>query len=509
MKLSGQGALLIIFLNFATCRASSAEALSFFALDSDSGATEKLLSMIPERRTLESIEDTVLKLANKKSTADPQASSLAPFVQSILNITENTLKQNIIQRCNDTQARLDNLSSGHTCDDFHPGNSSRLTDLYALNKTHIECRLREAEKYREIEEECISVQNEHDAAFLASKALCDACQSKKVYPDYRQECKMASDESAPTIGNYLNSMRDRFKYLYDDLVFTCSKCDPVKTSTTSTTTSTSFQPPCFPNNEAMRKARCEYEDLNLQCDTFQAQFEEKACEYKHLVSCSRYNGCMDNFEAQFNQTTIDEAKLQEKAYELEWRAVLRIECLLTALVNATDLKAAIDTCKATSRVQEADAAIVLNYPPLPANRTSCTYTDAWLQPGTPNFGWYSVLPNDVSALSCAASCCGSPNFTASYPDGVTSICPFESCTGVTPHNNMAFDNVPLCKDFTYKDNCASNGGRRKCPPSAHIMCAGSGCDGGTDHCCATTDDGCEEYGGPLVCAFQENNSAVV
>ncbi|OLP87563.1 40S ribosomal protein S9 [Symbiodinium microadriaticum] len=111
------------------------------------------------------------------------------------------------------------------------------------------------------------------------------------------------------------------------------------------------------------------------------------------------------------------AKESEVAAKAEWRAVKRIECLINALrVAESELEGAIDACKAKRHTTEP---VELTYHGDPPAARSCQ--EVYLQPGSAVFSstWYTGMPVDAPAASCASSCCMAEAFNPTYPSTVT------------------------------------------------------------------------------------------
>lgn len=238
------------------------------------------------------------------------------------------------------------------------------------------------------------------------KAICDAYEAARVFPSPTKTCEMSEGTATPTIGNYLLEMEKFYTDTYNDLLDKKLKCDNA--------TATPFK-----NEDLCHEKICSYYDKKIACDTKQASFEDKACGLHKNYTCLKYTECYDE-KVQLYGSVVALAEEGEATSKVEWRAVLRIECLISALLlEDGELAPALDACKAKTY---STLPVELAYHgAAPATRVC---QEVFLQPGTAVFSnkWYNGLPDDAAAETCTCSCCMSENFSSTYPDSVK--CPF-------------------------------------------------------------------------------------
>ncbi|CAK9105749.1 unnamed protein product, partial [Durusdinium trenchii] len=238
------------------------------------------------------------------------------------------------------------------------------------------------------------------------KALCDAYEQAKVFPTPATTCVMNENTPVPTIGHYLIDMEKYFSDAYDALLLKKQRCDIAMATP-------------FPNEDLCGNKICQYYDKKIDCEKHQEAFEKPACEGHKTYTCSHFSDCYAE-KKDIYDSVVTLAQENEVANKAEWRAVLRIECLLNALrVSDDELEAAIDACKAKTY---ATTPVELKYyGSAPAERS---FTEVYYAPGSAVFSssWYSGLSIATPAASCASSCCMAEEFSPAYPAGAN--CPY-------------------------------------------------------------------------------------
>jgi len=377
--------------------------------------TRRMRLTAPESNTLKNIESSIMGMAQKrmsteqKAVGDASASNLTSFLKEISDLLEHTMKANILLRQNQTQQDMDeawaNLSS---C--THPNDTDFSEGLTTLSSKHKACRAEEDEIWTDYDSACIVAKQIWENE---KKAICDAYEAAKVFPNPATACEMSAGTHLPTIGNYLLDMEKFFEETYDALLDKKIKCDNA--------TATPFK-----NELLCQEKICTYYDKKIACDVKQAALEDDACTHHKEYTCLKYTECYGE-KVDVYSSVVTLAEESESTAKAEWRAVLRIECLVAALLlEDNELAPAIDTCKAKS--YSTVPVELVYHGAAPATR-ACQ--EVYLQPGTAVFSneWYNGVPDDAPALTCASSCCMSAAFSSTYPDGVA--CPYAGPTTTT------------------------------------------------------------------------------
>jgi len=367
--------------------------------------TRRMKLTNPESATLKNIESSILGMAQTRISKEDhkaEASNLTVFLNEISDLLEKTMKANLLLRKNQTQEDLDeawaNLS---TC--LHPNDTDYDAGLKMLSSQHSHCRLEEDSIWADYDTACIVARQLWENQ---KKAICDAYEAARVFPSPAKTCEMSEGTATPTIGNYLLEMEKFYTDTYNDLLDKKLKCDNA--------TATPFK-----NEDLCHEKICSYYDKKIACDTKQASFEDKACGLHKNYTCLKYTECYDE-KVQLYGSVVALAEEGEATSKVEWRAVLRIECLISALLlEDGELAPAIEACKAKTY---STLPVELAYHgAAPATRVC---QEVFLQPGTAVFSnkWYNGLPDDAAAETCTCSCCMSETFSSTYPDSVK--CPF-------------------------------------------------------------------------------------
>jgi len=360
--------------------------------------------MMPERATLNNIEASIISMAKQQSKHGGAhgASNLTAFLDQIQTLIDKTMKANILERQNQTQVDLDQAWANlTTCS--HPNDTTYLEDLVPKSETHQSCRKAQDSMWSGYEQSCIIERAIYENE---KKAVCDKYKSINVFPNPTTTCVMSDATPVPTIGHYLEDMEAFFDGKYTVLKEWKDKCE----NATNTP---------FANEELCKEKVCVYYDKKIECDKSQGSFEQLSCDVRKNNTCSKYKECYEQKEDIYD-SVVTLAKESETAAKAEWRAVLRIECLINALrVAENELSVAIDTCK---EKRHATTPVELTYHSDPPGARDCT--EVYLQPGAAMFSstWYSGLPDNGPAESCASTCCMDAAFNPTYPDGAA--CPY-------------------------------------------------------------------------------------
>eukprot|EP00931_Biecheleriopsis_adriatica_P088293 TRINITY_DN6264_c0_g1_i12.p1 TRINITY_DN6264_c0_g1~~TRINITY_DN6264_c0_g1_i12.p1 ORF type:complete len:396 (-),score=55.93 TRINITY_DN6264_c0_g1_i12:752-1939(-) len=348
---------------------------------------------MPEKKALDGIEQNLLSMArSRKAGTEPEG--LAGVISSILGLLENSFRANIRARYNATQTALDQAWNNFTCGD--PNESLASSNFSALRTAHTNCRVQQQALYDEFASFC--------HIETGTPLACTIYQGLQNIANPDEFCTMDAGskkdqvlgETAPTIGNYLRKMKNRFATLKQELLQAKWACGNASTCLADTHCNHSHE--CSTLN-------CSYWEKGLTCDEKQAEFEEVACRLRLESSCSTYDACYAQRLATY-QARRSEAQAVQPGFNAEWEAVHRIECYLEALNGTRDsLEASITVCK-NQTYSVAEVTLKL-YGQAPAKKACVDHND--LQPGSPHFAsrWYAGLPQNAAALTCASRCCSS------------------------------------------------------------------------------------------------------
>ncbi|CAK9077694.1 unnamed protein product [Durusdinium trenchii] len=361
----------------------------------------RMKDVSPEKTTLKNMEKSILSMAasrrSKSGTTD-----LSDFLKEIQELLENTMKKNILQRVAQTQADMDS-GYGNLSSCTHPEDLDYNDAVKSLSTTHVECRNEQNAAWMDYDTTCILARQIQENERIA---LCNAFQAANIFPNPATTCSMDEGTKVPTIGNYLGEMAKFFRGEYDILYEKKMKCDNA--------TNTPFK-----NEELCKEKICLYYDQKIACDEKQKAMEEKACQLHKTYTCALFGECYTE-KVELYDGIVTLAKESEEALQSEWQAVLRIECLVKALgMEDSEVDAGITACKEKGYSTEE---VAFNYKgDAPAARTC---TDVFLQPGTAVFSnhWYSGLPSNTPAESCACTCCRDTEYLPGYP--AAAACPY-------------------------------------------------------------------------------------
>jgi len=359
--------------------------------------------LMPEKKTLDSIEASVLNMARAQKSSHG-ATNLTGFLDQIQELIDKTMKTNILQRQNQTQLDLD-MAWGNLSTCAHPNDTDYSSELKALDDAHSACRQEEGSIWSDYDKVCTEGLKIH----LENKRI--KCENYDgVLPDPAATCVMKGGTLSPTIGHYLIDMEKAFREKALALRQLRDGCQNASVP--------------FPFTDPCGEKLCTYHDKKIECEKAQGAFEQRSCDIHKAYTCAAFSGCYSQKTEAYNGV-VALARESEAAAKAEWRAVLRIECLLKALtVTEDEVDTAINACKAKSHSTEP---VELTYRgDAPAAR-ACE--EVFLQPGSAPFStaWYNGLPSSAGASSCASSCCMDGDFNPDYPSDV--VCPYVA--GVT------------------------------------------------------------------------------
>ncbi|CAE7472815.1 crt [Symbiodinium sp. CCMP2456] len=264
--------------------------------------------------------------------------------------------------------------------------------LPALAAAHQDCRKEEGIGAQSVEE-CEESLAEHKTSHATARIDCDAVVD---YPaGGRGLCNNRVGSVADHYRN-LHTFWDEYLKWYDGNMTICNALQAKVESTTANCSNLSVA------HDAQRR----------KCNARQAQLDTTSCGFVTNAEngCAAYSRCYDQTLASFitlNSTVAEE----ERTLRQEWRAVLRIECLLKALLS-DNKNAAIDRC--IGRVHSLDE-ISVDYSPVPRplnetypHDTLCKNLTEYV-PVTEAYAkrWYDGLPSSAQEESRIVRFCPS------------------------------------------------------------------------------------------------------
>jgi len=360
---------------------------------------------MPEKSALDNMEASLMSMAKEKleSGDDTTAANLTTFLGQIQEIIDVTMKTSILTRYNASQQLLDSTWANYTTSCPAPGDAPFST-YTSLNDQHVTCRGSEQTYYQSYTS-CLS----DESVVTAAAALrCSAHTTLNSMTQYAGYCQMQSGTAAPTIGNYLIYMENKFREALADLTDARDICLNVTSTASPTVTCDTLL--------------CDWRTKQYDCDTMQQAFENEACLLSRTYTCSNLLSCYNGKKNAYDQAA-QSANASQAGLKAEWRAVMRIECLIDALgYPAAQLQTQIDACIA--RTHSTVAVTFTFYGPTVAAPT-CTQDNFMnMTPGNAAFStrWYSGITDVVDAvvdgrqvglpLTCASSTCDCWNGTA-------------------------------------------------------------------------------------------------
>ncbi|CAE7606309.1 CNTNAP3 [Symbiodinium pilosum] len=221
--------------------------------------------------------------------------------------------------------------------------------LPALAKDHQQCRQEEGTKANLVTE-CKQMLSNYEASHATARADCDAV------IDYPTEGRELCNNRVGSVADHYHNLYtfwDQYLKWYDGNMTICNALQ-AKVQTSSSNCS---------NLSAIHSAQ------RRKCNSQQAKLDTTSCGFVNSAEngCAAYSRCYDQTLAGFMSLNLTIAE-EEHTLQQEWRAVLRIECLLKALMS-DHKNAAIDRC--IGLVHNLDE-ISIKYisPPNPLNETS-------------------------------------------------------------------------------------------------------------------------------------------
>jgi len=366
----------------------------------------------PELKTLENMEETILSMARTRMSQNPSTADTAGNLTGFITVIQDMIVKKMIpniqtQHDGFQQPIYDaNASFSQKCE---PLRTAIDAELEPLSANHVDCRVQE-DNVTSLYTNCNSLAQ---ASSDACAIQCSACYSMRswgfVNTQIGSVCQMSPPFTAPTIGNYLNTARDKWIALLARYNETCDKCISC------------------PNPLSCNTLYCSMVQTEARCDGLQKTLEDRACQYN--VSCGAYLKCWQE-KADILTLANNNAKNASAGLNAQWTAVGRINCYLEALKlsDNVQMKADMDKCKTLAIDSAAMRFVYLDVP----SPQQCV-ADARVTPGTASFlsYWYGTrlfksgtrTPLAASAMACASECCGfSGPISARYIANATDYC---------------------------------------------------------------------------------------
>lgn len=358
---------------------------------------------MPEKSALDEMEASLVSMAKDRETQGSAAANLTDFLTQIQEIIDQTMKQSILARYNTSQTLLDTTWANYTAGCSGVGDAP--WSVYTpVNTQHVTCRAQEQTAYTSYTD-CVQDQTVIQDATNARCATYTGLNSMSRYTP--SPCVMAANTAAPTIGNYLTHMKLYWMTELANLQAARADCTNVTTAG-----------PTIDCNSLY----CTWMTKRYECDDYQRSFENGACELSRNYTCARYTSCMSGKASAYDEAHSS-ANASQAGLQAEWRAVMRIECLIDALGAPADtLQSQIETCIArTHSTTQVTFTFYGSTAPVPA----CDPANyANMTPGNAAFStrWYSGVTLTVTAsedgraigtpMTCASSVCDCWNGTA-------------------------------------------------------------------------------------------------
>jgi len=359
--------------------------------------SQKATLYMPEKSALDEMEASLVSMAKERMSQGSAAANLTDFLAQIQQIIDQTMVNSILTRYNASQSLLDTTWANYTTGCQTPG-AAPWSQYTSFNDQHVTCR-GEAQTAYTAYTDCL---NDQSVIQTAAQARCAEYSQLNTMSRYSPSpCVMPPNTATPTIGNYLRHMRQYWETERANLIAARDNCQNVTTTSGPTVDCNALY--------------CTWMMKRYECDRFQQSFENGACLLSREYTCSGYTACMAA-----KKNTYDEAHSSANAsqpgLQAEWRAVKRIECLITALgYPASQLQSQIDACIALTH---STAQVTFNFygptSPVPV----CDQAQyANMTPGNAAFStrWYSGISSSVSAvedgrqvgspMTCASSTC--------------------------------------------------------------------------------------------------------
>lgn len=359
---------------------------------------------MPEKSALDEMEASLISMAKDRTKQGSNAANLTDFLTQIQDIIDQTMKQSILTRYNTSQSLLDTTWANYTAGCVGVGDAP--WSLYTpINTQHVTCRAQEQSAYTSYTD-CL---NDEAIVQRATEARCATYNSLNTMSRYSPSpCVMQPNTAAPTIGNYLRHMKQYWQTELANLRAARNDCTNVTTTSGPTV-----------NCNALY---CTWMAKRYECDDYQRSFENGACQLSRSYTCARHTTCM-TAKANAYDEAHSSANASQAGLQAEWRAVMRIECLIDALgAPAAQLQSQIDACIARTHATT-QVTFTFYGPTVPV--PACDQAQyANMTPGNAAFStrWYSGVTLTVSAsedgraigtpMTCASSVCDCWNGTA-------------------------------------------------------------------------------------------------
>eukprot|EP00440_Ansanella_granifera_P041231 gb/GFBE01044714.1/.p1 GENE.gb/GFBE01044714.1/~~gb/GFBE01044714.1/.p1 ORF type:complete len:578 (+),score=133.95 gb/GFBE01044714.1/:1-1734(+) len=361
-------------------------------------------------QALQQMESLILRTAKQKLAAVAAGDSeMDEAVEEIARIVEESLKTTIKQNLDTEQQRLDDsIADFYKCDNHFQaacGNATALNQTIPnASATHRSCRFEERTD-AVAANECNQVLADMEAAYAAAKVECD-----KFEEDYPLGGRELCNNRIGNAGDhYLNLYEywDQYLEWYDGNI---SFCRDLKLKVDNLTVK------CH-NLTAV------HERKRKACNNLQGKLDTNSCGFVQVSEggCEEFTTCNSTATANFYAVNQSVAA-QEQALKQEWRAVLRIECLLDALRADNITGELIDACIATTYSLHE---ISINYtspPDLEANCSICTNLTAYV-PVTQHFyqRHFKDLPPEAPAELRGVKFCESKSGGTAVKDQESAI----------------------------------------------------------------------------------------
>eukprot|EP00440_Ansanella_granifera_P068013 gb/GFBE01073781.1/.p1 GENE.gb/GFBE01073781.1/~~gb/GFBE01073781.1/.p1 ORF type:complete len:384 (+),score=85.48 gb/GFBE01073781.1/:1-1152(+) len=325
--------------------------------------------------SLEGIESSLLAMAGEGATPE-----LKPFVDQIFNLTVR-MKSEV-----EKQATESNRTLTAHWEDFKSCRYDGADEegLKERSARHRACREVESSVWSTMQgcESICEVKNN------TAQSYCEAFRTINVYPP-TGDCKWSNNHMKSTLP-YMMALRDDYLQRYRHWAGNKSLCSNHTSRVTD----------CYASCKDQEKA---YYDKKAECDRYQSDLEAHACG--ETPECTKYKCCYDTKKEAW-ETTNASVAAQEASLIVEYRALLRIDCLLKAFNNSiaaatSDLSAGIEVCRGTTF----SAGPYVTYYDIKDNPISDCASK--LAPGSQTWiaEYYSNLPEHTAFATCSASCC--------------------------------------------------------------------------------------------------------
>lgn len=388
-----------------------AESVSVFSLEAFKHKAARLSQeqrtslQMPEKSALDGMEASLMSMAKQKMDEGESetAANLTSFLSQIQDIIDQTMKTSILTRYNSSQQLLDSSWSNYTASCSSPSDAP-FSQYTSLNDQHLTCRSTEQTYYQSytscLADELVITQ--------AAAARCATFNQLNAMQQYASLCQMQPSTAAPTIGNYLIYMEDKFREALQNLSDAQDTCNNASTTTAPTVSCDNLL--------------CDWRLKRYDCDTKQQNFENQACLLSREYTCSISTSCWSAKKNTYDQAA-QSANASQPGLKAEWRSVMRIECLIAALgFPADQLQSQIDACIARTH-STVPVTFTFYGPTLPV--PACNQDNFQnMTPGNAAFStrWYANLVDVVNAvedgrqvglpLTCASSTCDCWNGTS-------------------------------------------------------------------------------------------------